>query len=86
VQLDDRAKAQARTRLRRVQGQINGILAMIEDDRDCTDVITQVAAASRALDRAGLTMVTVGLEQCMLAGEVASADRARLERILLSLG
>ena len=41
-------------RLRRAQGQIGGVIKMIEDGRDCADVVTQLAAASRALDRAGL--------------------------------
>ena len=40
-------------RLRRAQGQIGGILKMIEEGRDCKDVVTQLAAVNRALDRAG---------------------------------
>ncbi|MGC0351803.1 DNA-binding FrmR family transcriptional regulator [Streptomyces sp. SAI-218] len=41
-------------RLRRAQGQISGVIKMIEEGRDCEDVVTQLAAASRALDRARL--------------------------------
>lgn len=40
------------SRLRRAQGQLNGVINMIENGRDCKDVVTQLAAVSRALDRA----------------------------------
>ncbi|MEO8899296.1 MAG: metal-sensitive transcriptional regulator [Candidatus Dormibacter sp.] len=48
-------------RLRRAQGQIGGVIRMIEEGRDCADVLTQLAAASRALDRAGFKLVASGL-------------------------
>ena len=41
-------------RLRRAQGQIGGILRMIEEGRECTDIVTQLAAVNHALDKAGL--------------------------------
>ncbi|WP_333774271.1 metal-sensitive transcriptional regulator [Streptomyces sp. IBSBF 3136] len=79
-------------RLRRAQGQISGVIRMIEEGRDCEDVITQLAAASRALDRAGFALIATGLQQCMTDMESARADgenpeqlRARLERLFLSL-
>ena len=58
---------------------------MIEQERDCADVITQLAAVSRALDRAGLLMLTAGLGQCLAAGADGEVERIRLERLLLSL-
>ncbi|MEV6755056.1 metal-sensitive transcriptional regulator [Streptomyces sp. NPDC051214] len=76
-------------RLRRAQGQIAGIIKMIEDGRDCEDVITQLAAVSRALDRAGFAIIATGLQHCMAEGEQSPADReemrARLEKLFLSL-
>lgn len=73
-------------RLRRAQGQIGGVIRMIEEGRDCTDVVTQLAAASRALDRAGFKIVATGLRQCAAH---PAADRApseeELERLFLSL-
>ena len=73
-------------RLRRAQGQIGGVIKMIEEGRDCEDVVTQLAAASRALDRAGFKIIASGLQQCALdADGAADADRARLERLFLSL-
>ncbi|WP_371775680.1 metal-sensitive transcriptional regulator [Streptomyces sp. NBC_01438] len=76
-------------RLKRAQGQIAGIVKMIEDGRDCEDVITQLAAVSRALDRAGFAIIATGLQQCMADGGQTAGDRdrmrARLEKLFLSL-
>jgi DNA-binding FrmR family transcriptional regulator len=76
-------------RLRRAQGQLNAIIRMIEEGRDCEDVITQMAAVSRALDRAGFAIIATGLQQCMADGSAEPAERermrARLEKLFLSL-
>lgn len=72
-------------RLRRAKGQIEGILRMIEEGRDCGDVVTQIAAVSKAIDRAGFTMISAGLHTCMLEGEDGTAARERLEKAFLSL-
>ncbi len=59
---------------------------MIESGRDCKDVITQLAAVSRALDRAGFKLIASGLEQCVSDGsEQSRADREQLEKLFLSL-
>ncbi len=73
-------------RLRRAQGQIGGVLRMIEDGRDCEDIVTQVAAVSRALDRAGVAIISTGLKQCLLeSGGVDTLDSAKMEKLFLSL-
>ncbi|MGS0688794.1 metal-sensitive transcriptional regulator [Nakamurella sp. GG22] len=73
-------------RLRRAQGQIGGILKMIEDGRDCQDVVTQLAAVSRALDRAGFAVIAAGLKQCLLeSGGVDTLDTKTMEKLFLSL-
>ncbi len=72
-------------RLRRAQGQIAGVVRMLEDGRDCADVVTQLAAVARALDKAGFAIIAAGLQQCLEAGEVGIADRRKLERLFLSL-
>ncbi len=73
------------TRLKRARGQIDGIIKMIEDDRPCADVVTQLAAVSKALDRAGFKVVATGLRQCILEGENAPMTEEQLERLFLSL-
>jgi DNA-binding FrmR family transcriptional regulator len=91
VQLDMTADElrSALNRLRRAQGQIAGIIRMIEEGRDCEEVITQLAAVSRALDRAGFSIIATGLQQCMSGESPAEQDsaqmRARLEKLFLSL-
>ncbi|GAB2898541.1 metal-sensitive transcriptional regulator [Streptomyces mayteni] len=79
-------------RLRRAQGQIAGVIRMIEEGRDCEEVITQLAAASRALDRAGFAIIATGLQQCLTdtkdggrSDEDRDEMRGRLEKLFLSL-
>ncbi|WP_331459742.1 metal-sensitive transcriptional regulator [Jatrophihabitans cynanchi] len=73
-------------RLRRAQGQIGGVLKMIDDGRDCEEIVTQVAAVSRALDRAGFAIVATGLKQCLIdSGGVDSVDSDKMQKLFLSL-
>ena len=78
-------------RLKRAQGQLAGVLRMLEEGRDCEDVVTQLAAVSRALDRAGFAIVASGMRQCMAedpGSPDGSADRpdvAKLEKLFLTL-
>jgi DNA-binding FrmR family transcriptional regulator len=73
-------------RLRRAQGQIGGVLKMIDDGRDCEEIVTQLAAVSRALDRAGFAIVATGLKQCLIdSGGVDSVDSAKMQKLFLSL-
>ncbi len=85
---DAQTMADVIKRLRRAQGQVGGVIRMIEEGRDCADVVTQLAAASRALDRAGFKIIATGLEQCAAQEEgdgTARTDRAQLEKLFLSL-
>ncbi len=72
-------------RLKRAQGQIGGVLKMIEDGRDCSEVVTQLAAVSKALDRAGFAVIAVGLRQCLTQPDAQEADVAAMEKLFLSL-
>jgi DNA-binding FrmR family transcriptional regulator len=85
VQLDDDAVRTAVNRLRRAEGQIAGVIRMLEQGRECKDVVTQLAAVSRALDKAGFSIVASGLKQCLAAGETDSLDVAEMEKLFLSL-
>jgi DNA-binding FrmR family transcriptional regulator len=75
-------------RLRRAQGQLSGVISMIEQGRDCKDVITQLAAVSRALDRAGFKIVASGLRECQ-SGSARNGGpgltEAELEKLFLTL-
>ncbi|GGV09079.1 metal-sensitive transcriptional regulator [Streptomyces spectabilis] len=74
-------------RLRRAQGQLSGVIAMIEAGRDCKDVVTQLAAVSRALDRAGFKIIASGMRECLAAtdGERPPLSEEELEKLFLSL-
>lgn len=74
----------ARDRLMRVQGQIGGIVKMLDDGRDCTDLLTQLSAASTALTRAGFTIIATGMQHCGTDPE-GTANRAALEKAFMSL-
>jgi DNA-binding FrmR family transcriptional regulator len=86
MQLDDGEISPIVNRLRRAQGQLAGVLRMLEQGRDCQDVVTQLAAVSKALDRAGFAIIATGLRQCLAEGNTSVApDLAALERLFLSL-
>jgi DNA-binding FrmR family transcriptional regulator len=88
VKFEADSLADVLVRLRRAQGQLGGVIQMIENERDCKDVIAQLAAVSRALDRAGFKIIATGLEQCVQEGAdpaQAKLDRAQLEKLFMSL-
>ena len=66
MDVDSQTMADVIRRLRRAQGQVGGVIKMIEEGRDCADAVTQLAAASRALDRADFKIIATGLRQCAL--------------------
>ena len=73
-------------RIKRAQGQLSGVLRMLEDGRECEDIVTQLAAVSKALDRAGFAIVASGLQQCLTNGDaVDSVDVKKMEKLFLSL-
>jgi DNA-binding FrmR family transcriptional regulator len=85
---DEDAIAAVLNRLRRAQGQLAGVISMIEQGRECKDVVTQLAAVSRALDRAGFKIVATGLRECITGDKTDGATpmtEAELEKLFLAL-
>jgi DNA-binding FrmR family transcriptional regulator len=72
-------------RLKRAQGQLGGVVRMLEEGSSCEEVVTQLAAVAKALDRAGFQLVTLGLKECVAANNGAEIDLKRLEKVFLSL-
>ena len=76
-------------RLRRIEGQIRGLQAMVEEGRDCSDTLTQFTAASRAMDKAAFRFFSATYEQCKLR-PVEAAENGytsdELEKMFLRLG
>jgi DNA-binding FrmR family transcriptional regulator len=62
------SKDQLRTRLRRIEGQVRGIERMVEQDRYCIDVVTQISAIQAALDKVALGLLDDHARHCVMEG------------------
>ncbi|GAA2223898.1 metal-sensitive transcriptional regulator [Streptomyces amakusaensis] len=86
---DEEAAARAvLNRLRRAQGQLTAVISMVEEGRDCRDIVTQLAAVSRALDRAGFKIIATRMRECMTTREEGGEPKINeeeLEKIFLTL-
>lgn len=72
-----------RNRLKRIEGQVRGVLNMMDDGRTCTDVITQLSAIRKAVDRAIATVVAENLERCIRADvENGSGERDAIQEAI----
>ncbi|WP_259307722.1 metal-sensitive transcriptional regulator [Cellulomonas sp. P24] len=86
MEMDPEEMARVVNRLRRTQGQVGGVVRMLEEGRTCEDIITQLAAVSRALDRTGFALTASGLRQCLAdSGGTETTDTLKLEKVFLSL-
>lgn len=88
MRLEESTVSEVVVRLRRVEGQVRGIIDMIESGRECRDVVRQISAASRALDRAGFKLLASGLRTCLADREAAARagySEAELEKLFLQL-
>jgi DNA-binding FrmR family transcriptional regulator len=72
-------------RIKRAQGQLSGVLRMVEEGRDTQEIVNQLKAVSRAIDRAGFAIIATELRDALEPGEVTDEDINRLERYFLSL-
>ncbi|TQM64747.1 metal-sensitive transcriptional regulator [Humibacillus xanthopallidus] len=73
-------------RLKRAQGQIGGVIRLLEEGRDCRDVVNQLAAVNRALDKAGFAIVSSGLRECLSNPDgIQPEDQAAMEKLFLTL-
>ncbi len=68
------SKQQLRNRLARVEGQVRGVARMVEEDRYCIDVLTQIAAIQAALEKIALGLLDGHVRHCMAGNGVAPSD------------
>lgn len=73
-EIGDKPVSSTLTRLRKVEGQVRAVQRMIEEGRDCEDVLRQIAAATKALKRAGVHLAVSGLEHCVIDGSADTAE------------
>jgi DNA-binding FrmR family transcriptional regulator len=85
MELDPQQMGPVINRIKRAQGQLAGVLRMLEEGRECEDVVTQLAAVSRALDRAGFKIVASGMRQCLTGDGDSPMTQEQMEKLFLSL-
>jgi DNA-binding FrmR family transcriptional regulator len=78
-------KDQLQKRLRRIEGQVRGIQGMVDDDRYCIDVLTQISAVQAALDKVALGLLDDHARHCVVGGEPEKQDE-RTRELMAAVG
>ena len=78
-------KGQLQTRLRRIEGQVRGVERMVEDDRYCIEVLTQIAAIQAALDKVALGLLDGHAHTCVIGADPSEQD-ARTAEMMAAIG
>jgi DNA-binding FrmR family transcriptional regulator len=81
MQLPEETTTNLIKRLRRIEGQVRGIQTMLAEERDCADVVTQISAATRALEQVGFKLVAAGLTYCIENPDAAAEDGYDIDRV-----
>ena len=79
-------KDQLLTRLRRIEGQVRGIEGMVEDERYCIDVITQISAIQAALDNVALGLLDGHARHCIVGGEANGEPQEMTDELMAAVG
>lgn len=85
---NDEAQRKIRNRLSRARGQLDAVIAALDDDASCRDVMTQLAAVTQALNRAGFVIMTTAMQDCLTDPDAAldreGLTKEELEKLFLS--
>ncbi|NLE87950.1 MAG: metal-sensitive transcriptional regulator [Myxococcales bacterium] len=84
MQLNPEDFTAVRNRLARAKGQLEGVIRMLDEGADCEKVVQQLAASSKAIDKAGYSIIATALEKC-LTNPGEDMDPERLQKLFLSL-
>ncbi|GII25296.1 metal-sensitive transcriptional regulator [Planosporangium mesophilum] len=79
-------KDQLLSRLRRIEGQVRGVERMVEEDRYCIDVLTQISAAQAALDKVALGLLDDHARHCMKAGAEEGRSQEMADEMMAAVG
>lgn len=83
---DAEAQRKIVNRLRRAHGQLGAVINAVETNAHCRDVVQQLSAVTKALDRAGYLVISTALRECLTDPESGATDQAaELEKLFLSL-
>jgi CsoR family transcriptional regulator, copper-sensing transcriptional repressor len=73
-------------RLRRIEGQVRGIQGMVQDDRYCIDVLTQISAIQAALDKVALGLLDDHARHCVVGGAAGGTTEERTSEMMAAVG
>src|SRR4051794_8691602 len=79
-------KDQLQTRLRRIEGQVRGVERMVEEDRYCIDVLTQISAVQAALDKVALGLLDDHARHCVVGGAAGDDREVLTEELMAAVG
>lgn len=88
MELDEDFTAELVRRLARIEGQVRGVQAMLRDNRECRDIVTQISAASKALNQVGFKLLAAGMAACLSDPAMAAASgftHDEVEKLFLKL-
>jgi CsoR family transcriptional regulator, copper-sensing transcriptional repressor len=80
------SKDQLLTRLSRVEGQVRGVQGMVEEDRYCIDVLTQISAVQAALDKVALGLLDGHARHCILGGHAEGPPEQLSDELMAAVG
>jgi DNA-binding FrmR family transcriptional regulator len=81
MEMPEEVVEDVRRRLHRAAGQVQAIERMLDEGRECRDIVTQISAATKALEQAGFKMVAAGLTYCVENPDDAAAEGYPLEEV-----
>ena len=83
---DEHAIVEFTKRMRRAEGQIGGILRMVEEGRSCEEIVNQLAAVSKAVNKAAFGYITAGLSECVTQkGKNTEEVKEQLQKLFLTM-
>ncbi len=83
---DEEQMAEILKRVKRAEGQIAGVIRMLEEGRSCEEVVHQMAAVGKAMNTAAVTLIASSLQECLLDKKTNTPEqREKLQKLFLSL-
>jgi DNA-binding FrmR family transcriptional regulator len=81
MEISQDVKDDLHRRLRRIEGQVRGIQGMITDERECRDIVTQIAAVTKAIEQVGFKMLASGMASCLENPEKSAAEGYSIDEV-----
>lgn len=83
---DEEQVAAISKRIKRAQGQLGAVARMLDEGRNCEEIITQMSAVSKAVNTAAFTLLSASLKECLVEGKSNTDEvSAQLQKLFLSL-